>query len=310
MNRRRHFHLDRRGAGCVERVRTRRAFTLVEVLVAAAITAVLAGLMLTLFGNVLRSWNRSHGTLTAEGQARVVLDQLTGDLQGALYRHDGNAWLAATVRDSLAGAGKPAGLTLTASDWDDLHFGAGGVWLRFFTPKVGGSPAAPEAVGYVLGFGASTSVSGAESHYQLFRLAATPATTLQNGYAIDGAPYATQLATTDPAFVIADNVIDFGVKLYVRDRTTGALTLIFPADPDGRPADTTAPYLARSPSSDATATDRFPEVADVMVRILTEDGAQQIRLLEAGTTTGDWWTIAQAHSRVFTRRVSLHPSPL
>ena len=54
----------------------------------------------------------------------------------------------------------------------------------------------------------------------------------------------------------------------------------------------------------------FPDVTEVMLRVLTPQGAEQIALLEDGKITGDWWTIATANSRVFTRRVVLNPSPL
>jgi hypothetical protein len=49
----------------------------------------------------------------------------------------------------------------------------------------------------------------------------------------------------------------------------------------------------------------YPVAIDVMVRILTDEGAKQIALLESGKISGDWWTIALANSNVYTRRIDI-----
>src|SRR3989442_760561 len=60
--------------------------------------------------------------------------------------------------------------------------------------------------------------------------------------------------------VIAENVIDLGVRLYVRDATTSTgLRLVFPA------SNTTLTYAAKTPSNTPDATDPFPDMIDVMV---------------------------------------------
>ncbi|AHF91601.1 hypothetical protein OPIT5_16590 [Opitutaceae bacterium TAV5] len=130
-------------------------FTLVELLVSLGITAALVTGLLTITGHVLGVWNRSSGKLQTGNDARRVLDQLTADLQGAIMRRDGNAWLVATLqRDQgvtgdtgmdakfkdkwKAGAGgavKPGAGdgSLDFSDGREPRFGQAGVWLRFFT---------------------------------------------------------------------------------------------------------------------------------------------------------------------------------
>jgi hypothetical protein len=64
----------------------------------------------------------------------------------------------------------------------------------------------------------------------------------------------------------------------------------------------------------------MPDVVDVMVRILTDDGARLITLFEQSGTpltlpTGVnaqayWWQLALANSQVFTRRIVLNAQPL
>lgn len=74
-----------------------RAFTIVELLVAIGITAILVTLMLIVTINVLNTWNRTSGSLSAGNQARLVLDQITTDLEGAILRRDDHVWMAATI---------------------------------------------------------------------------------------------------------------------------------------------------------------------------------------------------------------------
>ena len=64
----------------------------------------------------------------------------------------------------------------------------------------------------------------------------------------------------------------------------------------------------------------MPEVVDVMVRILTDEGARLIGTFEqanspltlpAGVNAQQyWWQLATAHSQVFTRRIVLPTQPL
>src|SRR4051794_1066992 len=67
-----------------------KGFTLLELLVAAALTAALAGFLAIVVRNIGGTWSRASGKLSADAQARLVLDQLELDLQGALFRDDGN----------------------------------------------------------------------------------------------------------------------------------------------------------------------------------------------------------------------------
>lgn len=307
----------------------RGGFTIIELLVACAITALIAGLMLGLVGNVLGSWNRSQGILMTEIQANRALDQLALDLQGALYRDDGKTWLAASVQadssvsDAWVAGRKPVAPSLdpAAASLVNARFGVAGVWLRFFTTRQGADartsdPPAPIAVGYQI-IRRAPAPEGQQYHYLFYRGEATPSATFAAGYdlraasytvgsSIDGAPGT--VVSPDISRVLAENVIDFGVRLYVfaPNSTTGGpeLTCIFPLNA------TDSEYRAASLSTSGNLSGRFPAVADVMLRVLTEEGVRQIAALEDSRITGDWWTIANANSKVFTRRILLNGSPL
>jgi type II secretory pathway pseudopilin PulG len=348
-------------------------FTLVELLLAATLTALLAALVLATVAGVMSHWNRTEGRLSAAADARLGLDQLAQDLQAAVFRADGNVWLAAAVLPdaslsgqwhgaSAATQGKPGNthsgtLNLAASAVNASRFGVAGVWLRFFTTKTDTNASAadlsaPVAVGYQIIRQNVTSSATAEQRYMLFRAevrrtktAGGAAGTFEAGYDLDPAAapataYMTPNATAgDPGNLgrpplgsaLVDNVIDFGVRLYVREG--GNLRIVFPAAPaplGGAPAGGTSTaavppssetqHLARSASRASNDYYRhvFPEVADVMIRVLDGEGARLLAAYEAGrlhppagvSAADYWWMLAEAHSQVFTRRVAISSRPL
>jgi hypothetical protein len=130
---------------------------------------------------------------------------------------------------------------------------------------------------------------------------------------------------------LLDNVIDFGVRLYVREG--GNLRLVFPAAPApiggepacGAPSSAAPPaaetgHLARcvSPSANDAYSHAFPNVIDVMLRVLDDEGARLISAYEAGrlqppagvSAADYWWALASAHSQVLTRRIVIASRPL
>ena len=347
--------------GALRSPRGEAGFTLVELLVATTITAVLAGVMVAIVANVSGFWGRTSGRASAESQARFVLDQIALDLQSALYRDDGAVWLAATIPANTGNTGlwnttgattnalKPANNAgslqgIATGAIDQARFGVAGTWLRFFTSKRGANTAAqpatfsaPVAVAYQI---VRRSITGADNRqpvdrrYLLHRSEVRPARTsaastrngtLESGFDLAASAYApassSGVQTADPAeirfptinSVIAENVIDFGVRLHVRDSTSSTgLRQVFPA------TNTALAYLARSPATLPGAADPFPEVVDVMVRVLTDEGASLIASYEAGRLTAPqgvtaqayWWQLAIANSQVLTRRIVVNGGPL
>ncbi len=356
-------------------------FTVLELLVSAAITALLAGFIVTIVSNVSSFWTRTSGRLSAEAQARLVLDQLSLDLSSALYRDDGNVWMAADILNNATGGAtglwqaaaanaKPGGtgatssLILNSANIADARFGVGGAWLRFFTTKRGNNTnnapdtfSAPVAVGYqIIRRFSGTSTASTKTAYLLHRAQARSSTVtppaspttpnpqprpgvIDVGYNITAAAYTTSTSalnngtiTGDPRSiqvpgsrtnldaVIAENVVDFGIRCYVRDATqpTG-LRLVFPAANETGALGTAATVRLRAAlPSNAAATSTnyntiFPDVVDVMVRILTDEGARLIGTYEQANSsltppTGlnaaqYWWQLANANSQVFTRRI-------
>ncbi len=323
-----------------------RAFTLLELLVAAAITLLLAGLMLTITTGTLKLWHRTQADFGSATQARLALDLLERDLQTGVFHADGvTTWLAIDVTNSsatLLNHGwqsatfmKPATgdsqrvLPASAGGLDpvltDARFGLSGAWLRFITSNVESNGSLPCAVSYQI---ARRPVSGpnnspanpAQVRYTLFRSAVAADTTFATGYDIVAPAYGSSTSApsvarsastlTNPPLgdALAVNVVDFGVWLYVRDNS-GALRRIFPAD------NSDLSHAARDAGS-ASDANRYPAVADVMLRILTDEGARLIDTMEQGngaiTRPGEfsddaawWWAVVEANSRVYVRKLEI-----
>jgi prepilin-type N-terminal cleavage/methylation domain-containing protein len=327
--------------------RTAQGFTLLELLVAVTITLVLAGLMLTVTTNILSLSRRSHGAHTQAVTAKQVLDLLERDLQAAMHRRDANHWLAADVIDTTAGLANhgwqtgsgpmkpasgdsqrllpppdPAG----TSRLSEARFGLSGVWLRFVATNVESGGSLPTVIAYQMVrrpvTGNPLASNPAPVRYSLYRSAIGPDDTFANGYDVTASAYSSTSNTPTSAGssayrqprnvmnpshanLLASNVVDFGCWLYVRD-TTGELTRIYPA----AIGDLSHQAIGSSVASDS----RFPEVVDVLVRILSEEGAALLEAMEAGrvarpaiyTTDADWWwSVIEAHSTVFMRRVEI-----
>jgi len=244
---------------------------------------------------------------------------------------------------------------------DNYRFGQAGMWLRFFTSvadtnKDSKTAAGTETYRYQSGPRAvayqiirlpvvydSTPSKDTEYRYQLFRSEVSSKYTFKTGYDLFAADYNRntetsvsgteglkdragilrhpEVASHDRSFVIANNVIDFGIRVYTRKYNptsqTNELVLTYPVV--GSPA-TKLGFAATIPSSakptplpeisPASAAVDFeygvPAAVEVCVRILTDEGVLQIENLEKGIITGNWWEIALKNSNVYSRRIEIN----
>ncbi len=323
------------------------AFTLLELLVAVAITLVIAGLMLTVTTQVLGLWQRTQGAHAQAAAARQVFDLLERDLQAALHRRDAGCWLAVDILDTetalanhgwllSAGLMKPAGggslRPLPDVDANGVHrlrdarFGLSGAWLRLVTTNVESGGSFPAVVAYqvvrrpVTGDPVATNL--APARYSFYRSVVSPEDTFENGYDVTTTAYGSTSNTptsslstayrqprnvTNPshANLLAGNVVDFGCWLYRRD-SAGELVRIYP----GAAADVSHHAVGQSTADDS----RFPEVVDVVLRVLSESGAALLEAIEGGRVTRPpehatdaawWWAVVETNSTVFTRRIEI-----
>lgn len=269
--------------------------------------------------------------------ATVQPDQSgAGDSGGTL-----GAWSPPVRKPGAANPGTPnSSLALAPSSGrlEHCRFGMAGVWLRFIAnvPDRNDESAAlsaPRVVGYQIVRRAVAANAGSAQRYGLFRSEvrpygdASPArerSTAVCGYDVFAAAYnstagggnigdAGTIRRPRRDQLLANDVIDFGVRLARRPAGGGAPVLLFPlAENDRGFAATTATGASPPNPSVPVGAMRygFPTEAELFVRVLTEEGARQIEAFEAGRLGGStWWELATAHSVVLTRRVVLEASP-
>jgi len=232
----------------------------------------------------------------------------------------------------------PAGLNLK-----DYRFGMAGMWLRFITnvpdENVDGlnNFSAPRAVGYQMVRHRIDANAGSSIRYGLFRTEVrsydeSPPifSTYHSGYNLFALDYcqpgAGGVSDGDPgrirgpyrSHLLAINVIDFGIRVYERN-SSGDLVLSFPLLNSSLGYAATRNTIASQPVEatvaaldySGTTVRGFPEVVEVSIRVISEEGAKMLEALETGGSVGfDWWEIALAHSKVFSRRVVLEAQPL
>ena len=367
----------------VRYVRTNKSgFTVLELLVAVSVTALLAGMLLNITSQVVSTQTKASSDLETNQVAQFILDRIQEDLHCAVFRNDGNVWMAANILEDTSTSsswndddvinGKPTNekgsLRIVPEDWGDgpndlfaqannqlslfdSRFGISGTFFRFFTqapeldPDVSNTGGA-RAIAYQIIRHGLTKASTSRARYQLFRSDVTTKETFSSGYNLhptegnylgsgpNGSRDAGNIinpifndidgASTD--FSLASNIIDFGIRAFLINKSSsgdGYLTQIFP-DVNSSTGGGSPPYqyFATSNLSYISETRKpskysnFPEVVDVMIRILSTEGASAISAYEEGliptpsgfTPEEYWWEIAEKNSEVYIRRIRVFAS--
>lgn len=162
------------------------AFTLVELLVAVGITAVLAALLLSIVANTLGIWHRSAGALAMENRAQLVLDRIAVDLESAFVRRDNRTWLRHVApADDTTELRLFAALAATSGDATD--------------------PNALREIGYEL-------VADGNGVGRLYRGEGAAAAALQSGYVFAVEP-------VDAEFLLAEAVAGLRCEFFTADGT-------------------------------------------------------------------------------------------
>jgi type II secretory pathway pseudopilin PulG len=81
----------------------RPGFTLVELLVAMAITTLIVGVLVSVTSMALDTWNRSRAELRASRQAKAMIETMARDLESFVFRKGNNEWLSAISDDKKIG---------------------------------------------------------------------------------------------------------------------------------------------------------------------------------------------------------------
>lgn len=196
----------------------KRGFTLMELMVAMAITTIIVTVLVSITSIALDTWNRSRSELRAARQAKGMIDTMARDFEALVTRKGNtNEWLSAVTETALPGS---SGLKSTnasklifftaATDRYDGEIGVP-------TKDLGGDVS---CVAYQLEYKdpLASSGSGFET-FVLSRVLKNPDVTFnkllgQPDLTVAFNPYATDF--TDPRYFVCENIYQFTITFHVQ----------------------------------------------------------------------------------------------
>lgn len=308
-----------------------KGFTILELLVASAVSIILLGLFLMVSANILDVWGQSRDNLSSNAKARIILETLSRDLESAIIRNSSDVWLACDLLEDTRKSGnweigvkeKPTGAESVKIDFEDpdsrtsdFRFGVAGSWLRFFGSPVDASDTKSagdiNAIAYQIIRRKPHSLSSElDEGYNLYRSVVSSYETNEEikedgGYFIDqfeGESYEGHageiISPNARSSLLARDIVDLGFVFYQKD-SSGQNKILFPIQGGKK--------IFRVPA------DGIPTSAQVFARILDEEGVKQISAYERGlvpTIDPDfWWNTVTQFSTVYTKRVQFKASGL
>lgn len=282
-------------------LKTRSAFTLIEIMVASVIMVILVGLVIQITTSVLNVWNDSSGKLSANAEARISLDLLTQDLETAVLKNNSKQWLRV---DAPANSGGP---------YDNQT-----VALKLFSPALDRDQSQPGdicAIAYHLEYGPAFQGS-ADNIYALYRKLETPKDTFDKFMgsstnavqaSLTGAGWEKVEIVSDENY-LAGNIIDFKVLLYEENAAGDAAQVV----------NATSDLDIKNNSfffggSVGTSIDNTLLFAEVILTVISSEGLQLLqRFDQVGSFEqyGDTDDIVREHGQTFTRRVNFLARPI
>ncbi|QYY37057.1 prepilin-type N-terminal cleavage/methylation domain-containing protein [Ruficoccus sp. ZRK36] len=288
-----------------------RGFTLVEIMAATGIMLALIMLVMTLTGRVLNAWSFSSGRLEQNYEARIAMSFLAEDLESAVFRNNGDAWLE-VVYSNVGQA------TYTAQNQTELYF------FSQVTDRPSDELGGVSAVAYLTEFQnpfteeVSTDPGNPPPPvFGLYRCVIDAPTTFNNvigtvGTDLANNTFGTGLNATDSEYYLSANVVDFQVIFYAvfdSDQTNDGGDVIATA---GDVVPITTDYSINSSPQDFYVADGQIHVggapqsghlvyADVKLTVL---GAEGGKIVGTGSTDGlAWDDFKDTYGETFTRRI-------
>ena len=269
-------------------VHNEAGLTLVELVVAAGLTTLLAAFLLTFSGRLLDDWNRSSGKLAAYQEARLALDVFKRDLQSMVFRADGREWLRSL----------PASVTPGSKHGD---------WLMFYAHVLDHDSEITEgsglcAVSYRLARRDPITGDPAVPIYGLYRAVVVPEVTLSVAFdpltpSLESFWRSAQGAVGDPLAAqgfLAANVVDFRVIYHYPDGTTSTFGEALALGPS-------------VPQPPAVAMPQHPRSIEVILTVLSEAGVKKLVGISAEEAGEALEGLIQRYGYTFSRRVGVPP---
>lgn len=213
----------------------KRGFTLMELMVAMAITTIIVTVLVSITSVALDTWNRSRAELRASRQAKAMIGTMASDFEGFVSRPGNtNEWFNIRTPSVLKGPTKLKSTNAAEMDFmvaaTDRYAGEIGVVGK----DKGGDVS---CVGYRLGYG--NPISGGDddfSTFVLYRLLVNPDVTFDKLLGKDDLRLAfeseyNETEITQPENFICENIYQFNVVMNVevaRKESVGTTPVIVP----------------------------------------------------------------------------------
>ena len=270
----------------------KRAFTLIEIMVATVIMIVLVGLVIQITSEVLKVWTRSSGKLSANAEGRIAMDMITQDLETAVFRNNGQQWLRVDGPEPLA-AGAPytsqtVALKLFTAALDRDKFEPGVVDSEGKPIPIPGDIC---GVAYRLAYQESYDQTGVAaddrvSVYALYRAVERADDTFDDlmGSSSDTASPQLILDDSGPTFwteaeitaadnYLVSNIVDFKVLIYENDPTA---TSTVPVNVDAN-FELSGDYAYGGTGATLTGGSQLPLLyADIMLTVVSDTGLNML----------------------------------
>lgn len=277
------------------------AFTIVEIMVASLVMALLVAGIITITVNFIKSYNNASAKLSSNYIGRSVLDFMERDLESAVFRNNGKVWMVVDYTNSgLSSEVNKGRFPLGRDDQSGIYF--------FSTPQDSDLPGAVAAMSYTLL--SERPIKGVdklpEGLNALYRNLETPRDTFDN--ILEAATEARaliqqiQFPLSDRGdYYLSENVHQLYVRVYVNeipDAPTGSDEgpYILLPDSDGRITfpfnggdyfvDRNSDGIPDSSSRQSTnSTINAPDFIDIDIQILSDELKQLLEVIEGGFTS-------------------------
>jgi len=202
-----------------QRKKTPQGFTLIELMVAMAITTIIVTILISITSISLDTWNRSRAEVRAARQAQAMTEIMARDFEAMVMRPGNNfQWLVAETGDSVGSAGNQS-----PNSADLIFFTAA---TDRYDGAVGGPADAGgdiSTVGYSLRFKDPIGAAGAHSDFPtfvLYRKLVNPDDTFrdllgQNDLKAAFNPYQPNL--DDMENFVCENIYQFSISFHLVD---------------------------------------------------------------------------------------------
>jgi prepilin-type N-terminal cleavage/methylation domain-containing protein len=193
----------------------RKGFTLVELMVAMAITTIMVTILVTITSMSLDTWNRSRAEVRAARQAKAMVEIMARDFEAMVTRSGNNhQWLVAESGGSGAGQSPNSANLIFFTAATDRYNGAVGT-----ASDAGGDIS---AVGYQLKYVDPIRAGGADRTFVLYRRLVDPNVAFQNLIGQDDlkakfAPYFAELddGNESKKHFVCENIYQFSMTFHV-----------------------------------------------------------------------------------------------